>query len=174
MLCTKFGWNWPSGSGEEEFLISSMYFRFFVIIPPWRWAGPFISTNLRMSSSHKNALCQVWLKLAQRFWWKRFFIFVNVISLFRNYLPWEKGRGLLLNKLESSSPQNALCQVWLKLTLWFWRRRGCFFISSKYFPLFRNYLPLEKDVALHLINLNPLHTKMLCAKFGWNWSSGCG
>ena len=46
MLCAKFGWNWPSGSREEDFLISSMYFRYFVIIPNWKRAGPFIWTNL--------------------------------------------------------------------------------------------------------------------------------
>ena len=26
MLCAKCGWNWHSGFGEEDFLISSMYF----------------------------------------------------------------------------------------------------------------------------------------------------
>ena len=30
---------------------------------------------------------------------------------------------LHLNKLESPSPKDALCQVWLKLAQWFWRRR---------------------------------------------------
>ena len=35
MLCAKFSLNWPSGSeGEAFFKISSMYFRYFVIIPP--------------------------------------------------------------------------------------------------------------------------------------------
>ena len=46
MLCVKFGWNWLCGSGEEDFLISSMYFHYFVIISPWKRAGPFIWTNL--------------------------------------------------------------------------------------------------------------------------------
>ena len=32
-----------------------------------------------------------------------------------NYLPLEKGGTLDLNKLESPSPKDALCQVWLKL-----------------------------------------------------------
>ena len=32
MLCVKFSWNWASGSGEEDFSISSMYFRYFVIL----------------------------------------------------------------------------------------------------------------------------------------------
>ena len=34
MLCAKFGWNWPSGS-KEDFLILSIYFRYFVIISHW-------------------------------------------------------------------------------------------------------------------------------------------
>ena len=44
-----------------------------------------------------------------------FFNFDNVFSLFRNYLPLEKGGALHLNKFESPSPKDALCQVWLKL-----------------------------------------------------------
>ena len=40
MLCAKIGCNWLSGSGEEDFLISSMYFRYFVIISPWKGWGP--------------------------------------------------------------------------------------------------------------------------------------
>ena len=40
MLCFMFGWNWRSGSGEEDFLNTSMYFRFFVIISPWKIVGP--------------------------------------------------------------------------------------------------------------------------------------
>ena len=47
--------------------------------------------------------------------------------------------------------KDALCQVWLVL---------------------ENYLPLEKDVALHLNKLDPLHQRMLWAKFSWNWLSG--
>ena len=46
MFCAKFGGNWLCGSGEEDFLISSMYFRYFVIISPCKRAGPFIWTNL--------------------------------------------------------------------------------------------------------------------------------
>ena len=66
------------------------------------------------SPSPKDALCQVWLKLAQWFW-RRFLNFVNVFSLFHNYLPLEKGGALHLNTLESPSAKDALCQVWLKL-----------------------------------------------------------
>ena len=57
-------------------------------------------------------------------WEKDFFLnYVNIFLLFRNYLPLEKGGALHLNKLEFLSPKYASCQVWLKLTRWFWRRR---------------------------------------------------
>ena len=110
-----------SGSGEEDFLISLMYFCYFIIISPWKRVQPFIWTNL-------NPLYPI--MLCAKFGWKKlrgsgekdFLNFVNVFSLFRNYLPFEKGLALHLNKLESPSTNNALWQVWLKLALWFWRR----------------------------------------------------
>ena len=55
-------------------------------------------------------------------WEEDFFNFVNVFSLFCNYLPLGKGRALHWNKLESPSLKNVLCQVWLKLVQWFLRR----------------------------------------------------
>ena len=84
----------------------------------------------------------------------------------------EKGRALHLNKLESPSPKDTLCQVWLKLAQWFWRRRFFYFVNV--FSLFRNYLPFEKAGPFIWTNLNPLHPGMLCAKFGWNWPIGSG
>ena len=88
------------------------------------------------------ASCQVWFKLAQWFWRSRFLNFVNLYLLFRNYLPLENGMALHLNKLESPSPKDALCQVWLKLTQWFWRQ--IFFKDFvKVISILRNYLPLK-------------------------------
>ena len=89
----------------------------------------------------KDASCQVWLKLAHWFWIEDFLI-LSMFSLFRNYLPLEKGRALHLNKLKSPSSKVALCQVWLKLAQWFLRRRFYNFINV--FSLFRNYLPFEQ------------------------------
>ena len=55
MLCAKFGWNWLSGSTEEDFLISSMYFGYFCNYLPLERAGPFIWTNL--TPLHPRMLC---------------------------------------------------------------------------------------------------------------------
>ena len=123
MLCGKFGWNWPSGSGEEDFFYFSMYSRYFVIISPLKRAGALIWTNLNpfhpwmlCEDSPKDASWQVWLKLAQWFWRRRFINFVNSSLPFRYYyLHLEKDVGLHLNKLESPSLKDTLCQVWKKL-----------------------------------------------------------
>ena len=147
MHCAKFGQKWLIGSGGEDFLISSMYFRYFVIISPWKRAGTFIWTNLnplhpRIPSAQFG---RKWLSGSGG---EDFLSFVNVFSPFHNYLPFEKGVALYLNKLESPSPKDAVCQVWLKLAQWFWRRR--FFNFVNVFSPFRNYLPFEMGVALYL------------------------
>ena len=100
ILCAKFGWNWPSGSGED-FSNSSMYFNYFVITYLPLVRGLALHLNKLESPLPRNALCQVWLKLAQWFWRRNFQKFVIVFSQFRNYLPLEKGRALHLDKLAS-------------------------------------------------------------------------
>ena len=84
--------------------------------------GRALHSNKLEFPTHRNALRQVWLNLAQWFW-RRFSKSVNVFLQFCNFLPLKKGGALNLNKLESSTLKDALCQVWLKFTQWFWRRR---------------------------------------------------
>ena len=54
---------------------------------------------------------------------RRLLNYVHAYLLFRNYQLLEKVGSFILNKLESPTLQNALCQVWLKLALWFLKRR---------------------------------------------------
>ena len=71
MFCAKFGWKCPNGSGEENFKkFSIMYVFYFAIISNLRRAWPFNCRKCE-SSSPKDALCQVWLKLDQLFWRRR-------------------------------------------------------------------------------------------------------
>ena len=128
--------------------------------------GGALHLNKFESPSPKDALCQVWLKLAQWFLRRRFLNFVNVFSPFCNYLPLKKSRVLHLNKLESPSPKDALCQVWLKLAHWFWRRR--FLKVVNLFLLFPNYLPFGKSMALHLNKLeSPSPRGTFLARWFW-------
>ena len=113
------------------------------------------------SLSPKDAMCQVWLKLALWFWRRRFFNFVNVFLLFHNYVLLEKGRALHLNKLEFPSPKDAMCQVWLKMAMWFLRTVLNF---VEIFSQFRNHLffylnklPLSQECfVLSLVEIGPL------------------
>ena len=70
-----------------------------------------------------------------------YFYCFAIISPWRGTIPfiWTN-----LNPL----PQNDLCQVWLDLAQWFWRRR----ILNAPIPFlhFCDYLPLEEDLALYL------------------------
>ena len=64
MLCAKYGWIWLSGSGREDFLnfVNWKYFHYFVIISPWKRAGPsFKQTWIPFT---QGFLCQVWLYIA--------------------------------------------------------------------------------------------------------------
>ena len=66
-----------------------------------------------------------------------FFNFINVFSLFRNYLPLEKGGDLHLKKLESPSPKDAFGQVWLKF-------------SQHFAEIVKNNKTLESLLSVHL------------------------
>jgi hypothetical protein len=72
--------------------------------------------------SSKDNLYPVWLNLVCWFWRRRFLKIFIVFLLFRYYLPLKKGYHFRLNELKSPPPKDDLCQVWLKLALWFWRR----------------------------------------------------
>ena len=117
------------------------------------------------------------------------------------FVPWRRLWRFLLQKLESPSPHNVLCRVWLKLTKWFLRK---FFKFANIFLHFRYYIPLKKAIAVYLnkleywsnigpvvlqekifkfyhcisafsliwANLNPHHSRIFCANFVWIWSSG--
>jgi hypothetical protein len=91
IISTKFNLFWPAGSGED-FKKFSVYFYSFAIISPWRGGYPLPLKTLESSPS-KDDLCKVWLKLAQRFWRKRFlndpipfYIFVLISPLKRTWL----------------------------------------------------------------------------------------
>ena len=79
---------------------------------------------------------------------------------------------LTCKNLEYPISKDAFCQVWLKLAQSFLRR---FFNFVNVSLLFGNYFPLVKGVILHLKKLQfSCDQRILCAKFGLNWPSGCG
>jgi hypothetical protein len=57
-------------------------------------------------------------------------------------------RGYPLKTLESYLSKDDLCQVWLKLAKWFWRKR--FLNDPTPFLHYCDYLPFEESLALYL------------------------
>ena len=97
---------------------------------------------------------------------------VNVYLLFWFYLLFEMSMVLNLNKLESLSLKASLCQNWIHLTTI--SAEEFFFHFVNLFLLICNYLLSEKGVDLYLNKLESSSSMDdICAKFDWNWSSGC-
>ena len=142
-----------------------MYFRYFVIISPWKRAGPFIEMNLNPLCLRKlfPSLIEIGLVVLE----KKIFNFVNVF-LFSS--PLGKGQGSFIWTSMNSLYPRMLCANFSEK----WPRGSGeedLFISSMDFCYFFFFLPLKKERALHL---NPLYPRMLCAKLSWNWLSGSG
>jgi hypothetical protein len=101
---------------------------------------------------------------------KNFQIIFSDFLLFRYYLPLGKRDVLHLYNSEFPLPKDDLCQLWLKLACWFWRRR--FLKISVNFYSFAIIFPWGKGTVFICTILNSLYLKMICANFGWNWPSG--
>jgi hypothetical protein len=69
------------------------------------------------------------------------------------------GNPLHLNKLESPSPKDYLCQFWLKLALLFWRKR--LLNDTTPFLHFVIISPLKRTWPFIWTNLNSLHPKAI-------------
>ena len=118
MHYANFGWNWSSGFGEDDFYISSMYFRYFVIISPWK--------KVRLSSE------PTWVLITQECVVLRL-VEIGPVALERNIFKFRQCNFVIIPH-------------WKKLGHFIWKKN----------------------------NLNPLHSNMQCAMFGWNWPSDSG
>ena len=147
-----------------------MYFHYFVIITPWKRAGPFIWRNVKPLYPR-----MLWTKFGWNWpsgFGEDFFNFVNVFSLFRNYLPLEKGGPFIWTNLNPLHPRMLCAKFgcnWLSGS-----EEEDFLISLMYFRFFVIISPWKRVGPFIWRNLNPLYPRIRCFKFGWNWPSGSG
>ena len=141
MLCAKFGWNWSSGSGEEDENVKSLQTdrqtdrqtdgrtdgQTDRQTPDDSWSekltwafssGELKSVNLHLNKFYlsKHVLCNVWWKFALWFWRRRSLKVVNINFLISILCPLKKEGAHHCNKFESPLHKDTLCQVRLKLT----------------------------------------------------------
>ena len=99
---------------------------------------------------------------------EEFFLFFKIYFVIIS--PWKKAWLFIWTNLNSLYPMDALCQVWSKF--------GPVVLEKKIFKYFHYFLIITPwKRAWPFIwkkTLNPLHPRMLCAKFGSNRPSGSG
>jgi hypothetical protein len=98
-------WFW-----RRRFLKIFSVFLLFCYYLPLEKGNPFHLNNLEFPPP-KDDLGQVWLKLAQWFWRRRFLYDPTPFLHFCDYLPFEEDLALYLNNLESPLPKDDLYQV---------------------------------------------------------------
>ena len=115
-------------------------------------------------------------------------IFKCFLSIFAILLLFPLEEAFQLNKHKSLSIKDNLCQIWLKLTLWFWKRWKCEkFTDTRTgsgeedsFQIIFTIYQLSSLLVLRLNKPRMSFTQrypkihVLCAKFGWNWPNGSG
>jgi hypothetical protein len=149
IICPKFYWMWPAGSGDwliiYDFTSRSRIFHLYgdvtiageglqnlglcSALRTFEQGGIFIVPHLLwhgtsvfpVSSEGPPHLAASYDTRGRR----KIHKFFSAFLLFCYYLPLEKGDPLHLNKLETPPPKNDMCQVWLKLAKWFRRSWKC-------------------------------------------------
>ena len=154
-----------------------MYFRYFVIISPLKRAGPFIwKTWIPFT---QGCFVPSLVEIGSVVLKKKIFKFVNVFSLFRNYLPFGEEMTLHLNILDSPWPKEALCAKFG----WKWPSGSGEEVKNRKSLQTDRRTVRQTDDGRQVIrkaylsfklrwakkNRESLHPRMLCAKIGWNW-----
>ena len=140
---------------------------YFVINSPWQRVGPFIWINFTQGC-FVLSIVEIGRQVLER----KIFKLVNVFSLFHYYLPLEKGMALYLNKHELPSLKDTLCQVWMNWPTF--SGEEDIFKLVNIFSLFIIISRWKRAGSFIWTNLNSLHPRILCAKFGWNLPSSSG
>jgi hypothetical protein len=68
MICSKFDWNWPAGSGEDFYICNFFQCIFILSLLCHLEGGGCLSYVQFWIPFASGLFCQLWLKLAQRFW----------------------------------------------------------------------------------------------------------
>ena len=144
MLCAKFGWNWPTGSVEDDFKMLSTYFHYFVRRGP-SFEQAWIPLTQRRFMPNLVEICPVvHLKIRQ---------YIFAISSV-NISPWKRAEPFIWTNLNPLHPRMIYAKFGLKLAKWFWR--GRYFKFLNVFSLSWHYLLLEQGGPLHLKKIKSL------------------
>ena len=135
------------------------------MLPLSKMWDPFL--NMFFNPLHPRVLCAKfgW------FWRKRFFQFHQ--CLFAMSLLFSIGKGCcrLFEQTYTSITKGCFVPSLVKIKPLVLLKK-IFFISLMRFCYIVIIFPWKTAGSFIWTNLNPLHPRMLCAKFGWNWLDG--
>ena len=133
MLCAKYDWNWPTGSGEEDFFLKLVnLFTLFCNYPPLEKGGLLLWTNL--NPLHPRMICA-------KFGWNDFSNLSMFIYYFKIISPWKRTGPFMWTNLNPLHPRMICAKICWNMNKWLWRR---FLNFVNAFLLFRNYPPSKK------------------------------
>ena len=144
-----------------------MYFRYFLIISPWKMTGTIYLIKLE-TTSLSDTLWLVWLKLAYRFW-RRLIDFVTEFFPYSVKLYSFGKKGRVQASFELRFPSSFVEIGSSVLEKKSYEFRQCIF--AMYIVIISTW---ERKWPFIWTNLNPIHLRMLCAKLDWNWRSDSG
>jgi hypothetical protein len=102
-LNNKFDWNWPTGSGEEDFTHYKHMWIWFSHYDPSRPPGT-MTWTICWIYIYQKAFKYIWYILAQWFLRKRFLIYPTSFLHSCDYLLFQEDLAIYLNNLEFALP----------------------------------------------------------------------
>ena len=155
MLCTKFGWNWPSSFKER--ILKYFQYNFTISLLSPLWEGFYPSFEQTWISSTQRSFVPCLVEIGPVVLENKIFSPTSPIIS-----PRKRAEPFIWTNLNPLHPRMILCHICLKLAQWFWRRRF-FFLYFQYNFTFCYYLPLKKSVALYLDNIEfPPSKEAMC------------
>ena len=138
---------------EESFEYNASWFKSLLPHPLRTRAWSFIWTTF--NTHHTRVLCAKLYDIVLMVLEKKIF---NCLKLFLPLSPFGRGRYPLFEQTWIPIiSKSALCQIWLKLAQWFWRKLS--------FSLCCYYIPFKSAWSFIWMNLNPYLSSMFCTKF---------
>ena len=156
--------HWSRGSGEfnDVFLL----IRHISLL---KWRG--LTFEQLLFSSNKKCFVPSLFEIGPVILEEKSFKFLWCIFSIFYYLSLEKGVALYLNKLESHSPKNVLCQIWVGIAPVVLQKK-ILKILSMYFCYF--IITCMSPWLIIWTKLNPHTQEKFVQIFYWNWPSGSG
>ena len=128
--------------------------------------------HVYLNPYHPKMVCANLVEIGPVILGKKIFKFsLKYFHYFVIISPWKRTRPFIWTNV------NSLHQMMLYAKFGWNKSSGSedfFEISLMYFAIIVIISPWKKMGPFIWTNLNPNHPRMLCTKFGWNWSSGSG